>query len=515
MNLLRTLKEWIAPAPKVQNENLVTALQQICAALPGGRMTVEFAHGEFNLSMSWDTSGMADRQEPLAFSLSGRSEEVVVYDFSGVKGVRGVRGVKEVKGVKGVKEVKEVKEVRASDSINPLMEDEKADRCEARRCKRQKQMMATLEEHLAANYDFRYNLITEQTECARRVGEGQVPVYLPVDARMMNTVTYGVVREGTNCWDKDVKRIVESSVVREYHPFTLYFDTLPAWDGTDRVTPLARRVSSNPLWTRSFHRWMLATVAQWTGRNTNLRANSVSPLIISTRQGMGKSTFCRMLMPLELRRYFTESYDLNSPAAAEEKLATFGLINLDEFDKLSVKKMPLLKNLMQMETLNIRKAYKRSTAPLRRIASFIGTSNRRDLLTDTTGSRRFICIEPDGEIDCSPIDYAQLYAQLRHELDAGARYWFTKDEEAEIQRHNAPYYRGTPEEEIFRRMFRPAEADGANAVFMSATEIYEAMCRAHRKAMAGVSLYALSRLLPSLAQRVHTRYQNGYWVERV
>ena len=44
--------------------------------------------------------------------------------------------------------------------------------------------------------------------------------------------------------------------------------------------------------------------------------------------------------------------------------------------------MPLLKNLMQASALNIRKAYKRSASALPRIASFIGTSNREDLLVD-------------------------------------------------------------------------------------------------------------------------------------
>ena len=113
---------------------------------------------------------------------------------------------------------------------------------------------------------------------------------------------------------------------------------------------------------------------------------------MSSRQGLGKSTFCRLLMPDALKSYYTESYDLGSPASAEAKLAACGLINLDEFDKLSASKMPLLKNLMQASSLNIRKAYKRSASALPRIASFIGTSNREDLLVDRTGSRRFLCV---------------------------------------------------------------------------------------------------------------------------
>ena len=49
------------------------------------------------------------------------------------------------------------------------------------------------------------------------------------------------------------------------------------------------------------------------------------------------------------------------------------------------------------------------------LRSFIGTSNHKDLLTDTSGSRRYIVVD-DRPIDCSPIDYEQLYAQAMHDL---------------------------------------------------------------------------------------------------
>ncbi|WP_288179961.1 VapE domain-containing protein, partial [Bacteroides sp. CAG:633] len=132
----------------------------------------------------------------------------------------------------------------------------------------------------------------------------------------------------------------------------------------------------------------------WTGRGgEGRRANSVAPLLVSTAQGLGKSTFCRLLLPPQLRDYFTESFDLTNATAAENKLASYGLINLDEFDRLPASRMPQLKNLVQMEALRVRRAYRRTAEPLPRIASFIGTSNRRDLLTDLSGSRRFICVE--------------------------------------------------------------------------------------------------------------------------
>lgn len=39
-----------------------------------------------------------------------------------------------------------------------------------------------------------------------------------------------------------------------------------------------------------------------------------------------------------------------------------------------------------------------------RIASFVGTTNERHVLTDRTGSRRFLIIEPDGIINVEGIN---------------------------------------------------------------------------------------------------------------
>ena len=310
-------------------------------------------------------------------------------------------------------------------------------------------LMQEVTAFLTSRYRFRFNVLTEETEVAEVTNN--IPDthlrYAKVDERWMNTLSMEAIETGIDCWDRDIQRFVRSRRISEYHPFTAYFEQLPEWDGTDRVSALARRVSDNPVWVNGFHRWMLGLSAQWmqfwsdtnnansaNRANSINRANSVAPLLVSSRQGLGKSTFCRLLMPDALKAYYTDSYDLGSPASAEAKLAACGLINLDEFDKLSASKMPLLKNLMQASALNIRKAYKRSASALPRIASFIGTSNREDLLVDRTGSRRFLCVSLEHAIDCTtPVEYEQLYAQLKAELLSGERSWFNKEEEQAIQ----------------------------------------------------------------------------------
>ncbi|WP_419555985.1 VapE domain-containing protein, partial [Phocaeicola sp.] len=378
-------------------------------------------------------------------------------------------------------------------------------------------LMQEVTAFLTSRYRFRFNVLTEETEVANNIPDTHLR-YTKVDERWMNTLSMEAIETGIDCWDRDIQRFVRSRRISEYHPFTAYFEQLPEWDGTDRVSALARRVSDNPVWVNGFHRWMLGLSAQWmqfhpdtncanrannanSANNTSSinRANSVAPLLVSSRQGLGKSTFCRLLMPDALKAYYTESYDLSSPASAEAKLAAYGLINLDEFDKLSASKMPLLKNLMQASALNIRKAYKRSASALPRIASFIGTSNREDLLVDRTGSRRFLCVSLEHAIDCTtPVEHEQLYAQLKAELLSGERSWFNKEEEQAIQQHNALFYKHIPEEEVFRLCFRFAtqEDHPQEVLTLSATQLFERMKSAHPSVMRGMTAYSLSRILP-------------------
>ena len=394
-------------------------------------------------------------------------------------------------------------------------------------------LMQEVTAFLTSRYRFRFNVLTEETEVADVANitniENNLPDahlrYAKVDERWMNTLSMEAIETGIDCWDRDIQRFVRSRRISEYHPFTAYFEQLPEWDGKDRVSTLARRVSDNPVWVNGFHRWMLGLSAQWmqfhpdtnnaNRANSINRANSVAPLLVSSRQGLGKSTFCRLLMPDVLKAYYTESYDLGSPASAEAKLAACGLINLDEFDKLSASKMPLLKNLMQASALNIRKAYKRSASALPRIASFIGTSNREDLLVDRTGSRRFLCVSLEHAIDCTtPVEYEQLYAQLKAELLSGERSWFNKEEEQAIQQHNALFYKHIPEEEVFRLCFRFAtkEDHPQEVLTLSATQLFERMKSAHPSVMRGMTAYSLSRILPQLGERVHTAKGNVYRV---
>jgi predicted P-loop ATPase len=139
----------------------------------------------------------------------------------------------------------------------------------------------------------------------------------------------------------------------------------------------------------------------------------------------------------------------------ELALCRFALINIDEFDAVGASRQSFLKHVLTKSSVQTRRPYGSATERLRRYATFIATDNNFDLLTDPTGSRRFICIEVLGVIDDSiSLNYRQLYAQAMDELRHGARYWFDAADERYITTSNRRFQAVSPEEELILAHFR-------------------------------------------------------------
>ena len=168
-----------------------------------------------------------------------------------------------------------------------------------------------------------------------------------------------------------------------------------------------------------------------------------------------------------------------------------------------------------MTTLHYRKAHRVQYSHLSRMASFIGTSNRKELLNDPTGSRRYLCVELSEKLDCTPLEHKQLFAQLKAELEAGERYWFTADEETELMEHNRPFYAYPPTHDVFFRCFRLPE-EGEEYELCPSGELYARLAKDFPKEMRGMNLNRFGRLLASIgAERVHTVKGNMYKVVMV
>ena len=377
---------------------------------------------------------------------------------------------------------------------------------------REQETAFLLEEFMNRRYEFRYNTVLDDLEYRQR---DSIHFYFkPVDKRVRNSISICALKEGINAWDRDVDRFLNSEYVPLHNPVEEYLYDVGRWDGKDRIRALAATVPcKNPYWMDLFHRWFLNMVSHWKGSNKKY-ANSVSPLLVGP-QGTRKSTFCRSIMPPTERSYYTDSIDFSRKKDAELYLNRFALINIDEFDQVSSTQQGFLKHILQKPVLNVKKPHGSAVLEMRRYASFIATSNQKDLLTDPSGSRRFICIEVTGVIDTNrPIDYEQLYAQAMYELEHGERYWFDQEEEKIMMENNREFEQVPPEEQLFFRYFRAAQPEEGE--WLSPAEIMEDIQKGSSIPMSVKRVNSFGRILKK--QEIpskHTRSGTLYHVVRL
>lgn len=364
-------------------------------------------------------------------------------------------------------------------------------------------------------FQFRYNTVMGYTEYMSPCAEPAN--WTPVTERVLNTLTNYLISRDLPVWDRDVRRYINSYDVPDYNPVQDYLQLLEGrWDGRDRIRALARCVPTDcpRQWTAWFHRWFLAMVAQWQGRDS-LYGNAIVPLLISA-QGMRKSTFCRALLPPELRSWgYSDNLSLKEERKVHLAMSQLLLINLDEFNSISAHKQSgMLKNLVQLPTVMIQRPYARHIEEAPRLASFIATTNMSQVLADLSGSRRFIGVQLTGPIRIPRrIDYEQLYAQAVDELARGTRYWLTDAETKRVMEHNRRFQMPTDAEAYFLEHFR-LPVGKEEGQWLSAAAIIEHIKACAHSSFQAPSVAKMGRILshiPGLEHR-HTAYGERYRV---
>ena len=364
------------------------------------------------------------------------------------------------------------------------------------------------ERFLREHYQLRINTMTGVAQYRRR--NAHQTGFCDISPRALNSMCQLAVNAGLGIWDKDVRRYIESDRLQAFDPLCDYLDHLPRWDGKDRLTPFAQRVKTDrPHWTDDFKVWMRSMVAHWMGKDS-VHGNAIVPVLIG-RQGGGKTSFCSIIMPPELRDYYNDNLSFRSETDLNLGLTSFGLINIDEFDALSPTKHPLLKYLLSKSDVKMRPPYGKAYVQRRRVASFVATTNNRRPLTDTSGSRRFVCVLADDIDFKSRVNYPQLYSQIKAEIRQGLPYFFRDDDNRRIQQQNEPFMHIADNATMLRTVFLPPE-QCTQARPMTVDTIIDHMQQAFPQLNRTNTLNRqLGRLLSDLGyERVRRAQGNGY-----
>ena len=362
---------------------------------------------------------------------------------------------------------------------------------------------------LKSRYDFRYNTVMKFVEYMPK--EKGWYGFQPVDPRVQKRMTLEVQLADIRVSIKDVRNFLESDYIKNYNPIDEYlFQCYDKWDGKDHIRALARTVpTANPHWADWFYTWFLGMVDQWRGYSHRQYGNSVAPLLIS-KQGYNKSTFCRRLLPPELQWGYSDNLILSEKRQVYQAMAQFMVINLDEFNQISPQvQQGFLKNLIQLPTLKYKPPYGSHVMEFPRLASFIATSNMKDILSDPSGNRRFIGVELTGPIDVSVRpNYQQLFAQALSALNNGEKSYFDAQQVKLIMKSNSQFEIIQPIDQYFLLYFELVDNE-KEGDYLTAAEIFDYLKKQIGSSLKVNSLMGFGRKLANMSELKHKRFADG------
>ena len=368
---------------------------------------------------------------------------------------------------------------------------------------------------LNANFEMRKNLMTGVAEYREKFSDDQR--FKPLTEEVRNDMTLRATELGMKSWDRDVNRFIDSTRIEQYDPVNAWLDKLPEWDGHDYIADLAQRVPTDqPHWEKYLRMWLVGMVAQWRESDRQLTGNALIPLLIG-RQGCGKTRFCKIILPPELRDYYNDKINFKNEFDLNIALTMFALINIDEFDKTTNSQQIVLKYLLSSAEVKFRPPYGKTIKQFRRYTSFIGTTNQQKPLVDPTGSRRFVCVGiPNGEnINFEDtLNHRQLYAQALYLFNNNERFWLDNDEIAVLISENAPYQKLNDLVEMIGETFRSPKK-GEEARWWSLKEISELLASRYQNFDPETSFHKIGNALNDVQfnfQSKRTTNHMVYWL---
>lgn len=326
--------------------------------------------------------------------------------------------------------------------------------------------VSKIEAYLNKRYHFRHNPILERTEFKTKSQKA----YQLLSERDVNSLYRELNNNDLRCSVTSLRSLLNSDFVKEEDPFKNYFNGLPSWKkgDPDYIDKLANTViaENDEFWRWSFKKWIVNLVACAVSDNVNQQV-----LVFVGKQGLGKSTWLNALMPKELEGYLFSGIVNPSNKDTLVNLAENLIINLDELENLNKTELGSLKSLITQSAIRLRRAYGIYNENFVRRASFVGSVNEVEFLTDTTGNRRYLVIEATDIKYNHGLNLDLVYSQAFSLFNNKFKYYFDKEDIHRIDENNLKFVRLSTEEELLLKHFRVPQKDDKNIVLLTTTEI--------------------------------------------
>ena len=336
---------------------------------------------------------------------------------------------------------------------------------------------ATVEEiksFLDGHISLRFNEITSRVEYEIPADNTDAHRFMPVNDRIVNSL-WSQMSTITRVNIQDMYRVIESDYVPVFNPFKAYLNNLcqsvKSVGDRDYIQELAQTVrvkggeQEQMLWHLYLKKWLVGMVASWISDDV---VNNVI-LVLIGEQGAYKTTWFNYLLPPPLKQYFYTKTNANRMSKDDIlTLAQYAIVCCEELDTMRPAELNQLKAAVTMPSIDERAAYAHYHEHRKHIASFCGTGNNTQFLSDPTGNRRWLPFEVESIVSPRdhPFHYEGIYSQALALYESGFQYWFTKEEIQELNRHNRQFETPHLERELVSLYFRVPK-EGENGMFMT------------------------------------------------
>lgn len=298
-----------------------------------------------------------------------------------------------------------------------------------------------IKKYLFDKYDIRLNMVSYRHEYSLK-GRNQW-VDLVIDDLVCE-----LLEKGFKGIKDTLNPLLASSHITRFDPLVYYFENLPAWDESqpDYIQQLAEYVKTtdDAFFQHQFKMMLVRVVAQALG----VIPFNKHCFTLYGKQNDGKTSLLRFLCPPALQDYIKDGIDFNGNGKDAKRALTENLfINLDELAQLGKADMNTVKEFITTSQVKLRLPYDRQDSVMRRRASFVGSTNKQEILTDESGNVRWLLFEvlsilhdkggPDGY--AANIDINSVWAQAIALLRSGYRYTLNEDEIKYSERNNHQY----------------------------------------------------------------------------
>jgi predicted P-loop ATPase len=305
--------------------------------------------------------------------------------------------------------------------------------------------------------------------------------YKFLDDYKLNSISRELDRIGIGVTVDKLFKILNSDFVPAVNPLREYFyslDTLIHDPHMDYIEELAKTVTvENPeLFKKYLTKWIVPCVANVMQDDG---CQNHTCLVLTGGQGKYKTTWLENLCPKSLRKdyLFTGKISLESKDT-QMYLAEYFLVNVgDQLKNLNRNDENSLKTLITLPSIKIRRPYARLITESPRVASFMGSVNDSDFLTDTSGSRRFLPFKvSDINIDrAKSIDMDLVWKQAYKLYASGFRFFFDNKEIEELNKYNESFQVTTYEFELLQAHFKPCREKDPECEKYTSSDIYDAL----------------------------------------